>query len=63
VNNLQPILERLIGVYIYRDYTLGSGLYSLDYAYFARFICLMIALVMSFKLLERIIVRAFGVFK
>jgi hypothetical protein len=63
VNSLQPVLERLIGVYMYRDYTLGSGLYSLDYAYFARFICLMIALIMVFKLLEKIIIRAFGVFK
>lgn len=62
-NALQPILEKLVGVYDYHLYPVYGGLACLDYAYLFRCVVLLTSLIMVFSLLNKIIIRFFGVIK
>ena len=65
IDTLSPILNALIGVYTYGIFKMSDGrpyggIGGLDWGYFARFIILLVSLVMVYKLLTMCIVRMFG---
>jgi hypothetical protein len=65
---INEILDRLIGTYTYQisKFADGSpvcGISGLDYRYIFSFIILLVSLVMVYALLNKLIVRMFGVLK
>lgn len=61
INSIQPILERLIGIYNYKlnlmsdGVTPYGGVSSLDFGYFARFLLLYLTLRFTYTLIIKVI--------
>lgn len=63
INTLEQVLQPLIGTYNYTFAPTRIGVASMDWGYIGRFILLAIGFIMVFSLLNKIVVRMFGVIK